>query len=110
MTTTKAISRLLPSMRAAEGDGMVIHRAFPGSTISEIDPFLLLDEMGPLDLHAGEGKGFPDHPHRGFETVTYLLEGQIEHRDSRGNAGRGHCARRRRSPRVSALGQLAEES
>jgi redox-sensitive bicupin YhaK (pirin superfamily) len=87
MTTIKTIERVLPSMRAAEGDGMVIHRAFPGSSVSEIDPFLLLDEMGPLELHPGEGRGFPEHPHRGFETVTYLLEGQMEHRDSRGNHG-----------------------
>ena len=87
MTNTKTIRQILPSIRAAEGDGMVIHRAFPGSSVSEIDPFLLLDEMGPLEIQPGEGKGFPDHPHRGFETVTYLLEGEMEHRDSSGNHG-----------------------
>ena len=87
MPSTKTIKQILPSMRASEGDGMVIHRAFPGSSVSEIDPFLLLDEMGPLEFKAGQGGGFPDHPHRGFETVTYLLEGQIEHRDSSGNHG-----------------------
>ena len=91
MTTTKTnirqIGRVIPSMRASEGDGMVIHRAFPGSRVSEIDPFLLLDEMGPLELRPGQGNGFPDHPHRGFETVTYLLEGQMEHKDSSGNHG-----------------------
>lgn len=87
MENTKTIRQILPSIRAAEGDGMVIHRAFPGSSVSEIDPFLLLDEMGPLEIQPGEGKGFPDHPHRGFETVTYLLEGEMEHRDSSGNHG-----------------------
>lgn len=87
MANERKIKQVLPSMRATEGDGMVIHRAFPGSSVSEIDPFLLLDEMGPLELKAGQGGGFPDHPHRGFETVTYLLEGQMEHRDSSGNHG-----------------------
>jgi hypothetical protein len=53
-----------------------------------VDPFLLLDEMGPSELGPGEAKGAPDHPHRGFETVTYLLAGSMEHRDSRGNHGR----------------------
>ena len=53
-----------------------------------MDPFLLLDEIGPKDLGPSEAKGAPDHPHRGFETVTYMLEGQFEHKDSRGNAGK----------------------
>ena len=87
MPNTKAIRQILPGTQAAEGDGMVIHRAFPSGSVSDIDPFLLLDEMGPLQLQPGEGKGFPDHPHRGFETVTYLLEGEMEHRDSSGNHG-----------------------
>ncbi len=87
MKNTKTIGQILPSMQAAEGDGMVIHRAFPGSRVSEIDPFLLLDEMGPVTLRAGSETGFPDHPHRGFETVTYLLQGEMEHRDSSGNHG-----------------------
>ena len=53
-----------------------------------MDPFLLLDEIGPINLSPREAKGAPDHPHRGFETVTYMLEGQFEHKDSRGNAGK----------------------
>jgi redox-sensitive bicupin YhaK (pirin superfamily) len=55
--------------------------------LSEFDPFLLLDEIGPTDLIPGKQKGFPDHPHRGFETVTYLLEGKFEHKDSQGHTG-----------------------
>jgi redox-sensitive bicupin YhaK (pirin superfamily) len=53
----------------------------------DFDPFLLLDEMGPVDYAPGEAKGAPDHPHRGFETVTYMLEGQFSHKDSAGHSG-----------------------
>ena len=65
-----------------------MHRSFPARTRSEIDPFMLLDEMGPMDLAPGEAKGAPDHPHRGFETVTYLLDGKFEHKDSQGHSGK----------------------
>ena len=51
-------------------------------------PFLLLDEMGPIKLAAGEARGASDHPHRGFETVTYVIEGAFEHKDSQGNSGK----------------------
>ena len=61
---------------------------FPTSALDHFDPFLLLDEMGPMDLGPGQAQGAPDHPHRGFETVTYLLDGRMEHGDSRGNRGR----------------------
>ena len=70
-----------------DGEGVAIHRAFPNAQLSDFDPFLLLDHMGPMDLKPGEAKGFPDHPHRGFETVTYLLAGEFEHRDSFGHHG-----------------------
>jgi hypothetical protein len=53
----------------------------------DFDPFLLLDEMGPVDYAPGEAVGAPDHPHRGFETVTYVLEGRMQHKDSHGHAG-----------------------
>jgi redox-sensitive bicupin YhaK (pirin superfamily) len=53
----------------------------------DLDPFLLLDHLGPTRLAPGEARGFPPHPHRGFETVTYLLDGEMEHRDSWGNHG-----------------------
>jgi redox-sensitive bicupin YhaK (pirin superfamily) len=71
-----------------EGAGFPVRRPFPGRVLDHLDPFLLLDEMGPTDLGPGEAKGAPDHPHRGFETVTYVLAGELEHRDSQGNAGR----------------------
>jgi redox-sensitive bicupin YhaK (pirin superfamily) len=53
----------------------------------DADPFLLFDHMGPMELAPGDERGFPDHPHRGFETVTYMLEGKMLHRDSSGNQG-----------------------
>jgi redox-sensitive bicupin YhaK (pirin superfamily) len=53
----------------------------------DLDPFLLLDQMGPTEFAPGEARGFPPHPHRGFETVTYLLSGEMQHRDSWGNRG-----------------------
>jgi quercetin 2,3-dioxygenase len=83
----RGISRIVPSLSTLEGDGVSIRRAFPTGSLDDLDPFLLLDHLGPTDLRPGEAKGFPDHPHRGFETVTYLLEGQFQHRDSRGNHG-----------------------
>ena len=55
--------------------------------MDQLDPFLLLDEMGPVDYGPGEAIGAPDHPHRGFETVTFALEGEMSYRDSLGNKG-----------------------
>jgi redox-sensitive bicupin YhaK (pirin superfamily) len=55
--------------------------------LDQVDPFLLIDEMGPVNYAPGEAVGAPDHPHRGFETVTYVLEGELEHEDSAGHKG-----------------------
>ena len=85
--TSRSVSRIVDAVRTLEGAGFVVHRPFPTHALEDFDPFLLLDQMGPVDLAPGEAKGAPDHPHRGFETVTYMLEGRMEHRDSRGNAG-----------------------
>jgi quercetin 2,3-dioxygenase len=84
----RTVARVVPAVRTTEGGGVTIRRAFPNSRLDDVDPFLLFDEMGPWDIAPGDAKGFPDHPHRGFETVTYLLAGQMEHRDSFGNHGR----------------------
>jgi len=70
-----------------EGDGMDVMRPFPAGTLSYFDPFLLLDRLGPVTFAPGAAKGVPPHPHRGFETITYLLSGRIAHRDSRGGSG-----------------------
>ena len=90
MTTSqlRSISRIVDSIETSEGEGFLVHRPFPSKYFSDLDPFLLLDEMGPVQLGPGEAKGAPDHPHRGFETVTYMLEGRFEHKDSRGHAGK----------------------
>lgn len=70
-----------------EGGGFVVRRPFPVQGLSYIDPFLLIDEMGPVQYEPGKAVGAPDHPHRGFETVTYLLSGEMEHEDSHGHRG-----------------------
>jgi redox-sensitive bicupin YhaK (pirin superfamily) len=82
------VTRVIAAQRTPEGDGMVVQRAFPNQSIARIDPFLMLDEMGPITFEPGARSGFPDHPHRGFETVTMLLDGEFEHKDSNGNHGR----------------------
>ena len=85
--TTATVSRQIRAQRAVEGDGFVVRRPFPTASLSHLDPFLLFDHMGPMHFEAGHGVGTPWHPHRGFETVTYLLDGDMEHRDSLGNHG-----------------------
>jgi quercetin 2,3-dioxygenase len=87
-STGRTVSGVVNSIETLEGGGFLVRRPFPKPAFSEFDPFLLLDEMGPIELAPGEAKGAPDHPHRGFETVTYLLAGDMEHKDSRGHAGR----------------------
>jgi hypothetical protein len=84
---TRKIERVIKARRQLEGGGFVVRRPFPIAGLELVDPFLLLDEMGPANYGPGEAKGAPDHPHRGFETVTYMLEGQFEHEDSAGNRG-----------------------
>jgi redox-sensitive bicupin YhaK (pirin superfamily) len=87
MANERRVSRVFTAPRAHDGDGVELRRAFPGAELADLDPFLLLDQMGPMEFAAGDPRGFPPHPHRGFETVTYLLSGQMQHRDSWGNRG-----------------------
>jgi redox-sensitive bicupin YhaK (pirin superfamily) len=70
-----------------EGEGFPVRRAFAGVDLAHLDPFIHLDQMGEVDYAPGEPKGTPWHPHRGFETVTYLLDGTFEHQDSNGGGG-----------------------
>src|SRR3954453_13757220 len=71
-----------------EGEGFPVRRPFPGKVaLSVTAPFLLLDQMGAVEYAPGEPKGTPWHPHRGFETVTYIIDGAFEHQDSTGGGG-----------------------
>src|SRR5436190_5821719 len=88
MTNTRSVVQIIHARPQLEGEGMIVTRPFPTERLDHFDPFLLLDRMGPVTHGPGEAKGAPDHPHRGFETVTYILEGTIEHQDSQGNRGR----------------------
>jgi len=70
-----------------EGEGFPVRRAFAGITDAALDPFVHMDQMGEVDYAPGEPKGTPWHPHRGFETVTYMIDGTFRHRDSTGGGG-----------------------
>ncbi len=83
----RTVARVVQAQTTLEGGGFTVQRPFPTPVLDQVDPFLLLDRMGPVDYAPGAARGAPDHPHRGFETVTYLLAGEMEHRDSAGHAG-----------------------
>ncbi|MEO8207568.1 MAG: pirin family protein [Chloroflexota bacterium] len=70
-----------------EGEGFPVRRAFAGVDLADLDPFIHLDQMGEVEYAPGEPKGTPWHPHRGFETVTYMIDGVFEHADSNGGGG-----------------------
>jgi len=70
-----------------EGEGFPVRRAFYGVDLADLDPFIHLDQMGEVEYAPGEPKGTPWHPHRGFETVTYMIDGTFQHRDSHGGGG-----------------------
>ncbi|HBU46676.1 MAG TPA: pirin family protein [Myxococcales bacterium] len=82
--TKGPIRRQLVGQRTLEGGGFPVRRPFPVPGCDQVDPFLLLDEMGPKHWRPGEAIGAPEHPHRGFETITYLLSGSMVHEDSTG--------------------------
>src|SRR5688572_4062763 len=85
--TIREATELVTAHQQREGAGFIVRRPLPSQGLPAADPFLLLDEMGPADYRPGEAVGAPDHPHRGFETVTYMLEGEFEHEDSAGHRG-----------------------
>lgn len=86
MSNLRKVNRVIHSVEASDGAGVKLRRSIGSELISELDPFLLLDNFGtenPDDYIAG----FPSHPHRGFETVTYMIDGQMRHKDSTGAEG-----------------------
>ena len=70
-----------------EGEGFPVRRAFAGVDMAQLDPFIHLDQMGEVEYAPGEPKGTPWHPHRGFETVTYIIDGIFDHKDNHGGGG-----------------------
>jgi redox-sensitive bicupin YhaK (pirin superfamily) len=87
-TTDRPVTRVVQSHRQLEGAGFEIWRPFPGAvSLADADPFLLLDQLGPRINGPAEAAGAPWHPHRGFETVSYVMDGEISHHDTNGGGG-----------------------
>ena len=84
--TSRHVSRIVPGMPASDGAGVKMLRVIGQPRLPNLDPFLMLDAFGSDDADDYIG-GFPDHPHRGFETVTYMLAGRMRHKDNQGNSG-----------------------
>ncbi|HEY4134136.1 MAG TPA: pirin family protein [Alphaproteobacteria bacterium] len=85
-TRSVAVRSIHDAFRTLEGDGFEVRRAIPSQAYEAIGPFIFLDHFGPIDVKPGEAKGASAHPHAGIETLTLLLEGRSEHKDSLGNA------------------------
>jgi redox-sensitive bicupin YhaK (pirin superfamily) len=83
----RAVLSLTNAPKGFEGEGFPVRRAFAGVELADLDPFIHLDQMGEVEYAPGEPKGTPWHPHRGFETVTYMMDGTFEHADSNGGGG-----------------------
>ncbi|MDQ3493659.1 MAG: pirin family protein, partial [Chloroflexota bacterium] len=87
LAPSRAVMSITTSPRGFEGEGFPVRRAFAGVDLADLDPFVHLDQMGEVEYAPGEPKGTPWHPHRGFETVTYMMDGAFEHSDSNGGGG-----------------------
>lgn len=91
--TRKSVSVLVPGLPTEDGNRVPLTRLVPGQgkrgaeAFRAMDPFLLMDHFGPMVLPPGTDAGFPPHPHRGFQTLTYLIQGAFRHRDSTGGSG-----------------------
>jgi quercetin 2,3-dioxygenase len=85
--TSRPVVQVATAPSGYEGEGFPVRRAFAGVDLATLDPFVHMDEMGEVDYAPGEPKGTPWHPHRGFETVTYMIDGVFDHHDSQGGGG-----------------------
>ncbi len=83
----RPVRSITTAPRGLEGEGFPVRRAFAGVDLADLDPFVHMDQMGEVDYAPGEPKGTPWHPHRGFETVTYMIDGTFQHQDSIGGGG-----------------------
>src|SRR5262245_34399861 len=87
LSAYRPLVKVVSAPKQLEGAGFQVRRAFPNADFRDSDPFLLLDHLGAVEYAPGEAKGAPWHPHRGFETVTYVMDGAFEHHDSTGGGG-----------------------
>jgi redox-sensitive bicupin YhaK (pirin superfamily) len=83
----RKVKMITSAPQAYEGEGFPVRRAFAGIPTADLDPFIHMDQMGEVEYLPGEPKGTPWHPHRGFETFTYLMDGRFLHQDSHGGGG-----------------------
>ena len=86
-TAERPVKSVTTAPRGLEGEGFPVRRAFAGVHLEDLDPFVHMDQMGEVEYAPGEPKGTPWHPHRGFETVTYMIDGTFQHQDSHGGGG-----------------------
>ena len=84
---SRSVVSVTSAPRGLEGEGFPVRRAFAGVDLTALDPFVHMDQMGEVEYAPGEPKGTPWHPHRGFETVTYMIDGTFQHQDSTGGGG-----------------------
>jgi redox-sensitive bicupin YhaK (pirin superfamily) len=85
--TVRPVRSVTTAPSGFEGEGFPVRRAFAGVSVQDLDPFIHMDQMGEVEYAPGEPKGTPWHPHRGFETVTYMIDGTFQHQDSIGGGG-----------------------
>ncbi|MGH3438019.1 MAG: pirin family protein [Sciscionella sp.] len=85
--TQRPVRSVTSAPSGFEGEGFPVRRAFAGVSLADLDPFIHMDQMGEVEYAPGDPKGTAWHPHRGFETVTYMLDGTFEHQDSHGGGG-----------------------
>lgn len=85
--TERPVRSITTGPRGYEGEGFPVVRAFAGASATDLDPFVHMDQMGEVEYEPGEPRGTDWHPHRGFETVTYMIDGRFAHQDSHGGGG-----------------------